>query len=207
MHHLDHAVAEVVEALNESGQRAHTIILFSSDNGPWRDNAGGGYPDNYPLKDYNQPDNKRGKKLDVWEGGIHVAGFIHWPGKIKSRAIEEYVHIIDWFPTLANIVDIHPEPKVEWDGIDLSPLLFGEGSLNERSLYWIWHPNTNRWALRFGDWKIVKYGTGEPQKPEDWGLYNLENDPEEKHNFAEQHPEKLKQLHGMFLEQHAKDKI
>jgi arylsulfatase A-like enzyme len=61
--------------------------------------------------------------------------------------------------------------------------------------------------LRYGDWKIVKYGTDEPQKPEDWGLYHLTNDPEEKYDIAGQHPEKLKQLHAIFLEQRAKDKI
>jgi arylsulfatase A-like enzyme len=207
VYHLDDAVGEVLKALNETGQRENTIVLFSSDNGPWVNNAGGGYPDNFPLNDYNQPDNKRGKKLDVWEGGVHVAGFIHWPEKIESKEIKEYVHIIDWFPTLANIIDISPGKEVDWDGVDLSTLLFGEGSLEERSLYWIWHPVTNRWALRYGDWKIVKYGTDEPQKPEDWGLYHLTNDPEEKYDIAGQHPEKLKQLHAIFLEQRAKDKI
>ena len=205
VYHLDDAVGEFLEALNESGQRENTIILFSSDNGPWRDNAGGGYPDNYPLKDYNQHDDKRGKKLDVWEGGIHVAGFINWPDNINPCEIEEYVHIIDWFPTLANIIDINPGQKVEWDGVDLSPLLFADGGLDDRNLYWIWNPKTNRWALRFGDWKIVKYGTDEPQKPEDWGLYNLKNDPKEENNVANQHPDKLKQLHEMFLIQRAKD--
>ncbi len=206
VYHLDSAVGDVLKALNESGKKENTIILFSSDNGPWRDNSGGGYPDNYPLKDYNQPCTKRGKKLDVWEGGIHVAGFINWPGKIKHRKIDEYVHIIDWFPTLAAIINFRVEKEIHWDGIDLCPLLFGKGNLPERSLYWIWNPKINRWALRFKEWKIVKYGTDEPLKPEDWELYNLIVDPEEDHNVASSFPEKVKALHEMFLEQRAKDK-
>lgn len=207
VYHLDNAVGEVLKALNESGQRENTIILFSSDNGPWVDNAGGGYPDNYPLKDYNQPDNKRGKKLDVWEGGIHVAGFINWPAKIKPQEIEEYVHIIDWFPTLAKLAEINPKKKVEWDGVDLSPLLFGDESLKERNLYWIWNSNTDRWSLRYSDWKIVKYGTEEPQKPSDWELYNIAVDPMEENNLTEDHPEICSKLHEIFLIQRSKDKI
>ena len=207
VYHLDDAVGEVLKVLNETGQSENTIILFSSDNGPWQNNSGGGYPDNFPLTDYNQPDNKRGKKLDVWEGGIHVAGFINWPEKIEPKEIEEYVHIIDWFPTLANILGLSPGKEVEWDGVDLSSLLFGNGGLEERSLYWIWHPVTNRWALRFGDWKIVKYGTDEPQKPEDWELYNIADDPMENNNMTEDHPEICSKLHEMFLMQRSKDKI
>ena len=207
VYHLDNAVSNVLKALKESGQRENTIILFSSDNGPWRNNNGGGYPDNYPLKDYNQPDNKRGKKLDVWEGGIHVAGFINWAGSIKSQEINEDVHIIDWFPTLAQIIGFHPEEKIDWDGVDLSPLLFNEGNFPERNLYWIWRPSVNRWALRHQQWKIVKYGTGQPQKPEDWQLYNLDIDKQEKTDVSSANPEILKKLHEMFMVQRAKDKV
>lgn len=204
VHHLDSAVGDVVQALEDTGQRENTIILFSSDNGPWINNGGGGYPDNYPLKDYNQPDHLRGKKLDVWEGGIHVAGFIHWPGKIKPREIGTPVHIIDWFPTLAAIIGYEPEEPIDWDGLDLAPLLFGEGTLPERDLYWIWNPRVDRWALRYQDWKIVKYGRGEPQADQ-WQLFNLEDDPSEKQNIAGKHPELVASLHERFLAQRGKD--
>lgn len=56
--------------------------------------------------------------------------------------------------------------------------------IETRDLYWIWNSKTNRWALRYGDWKIVKYGTDRPQQPEDWGLYNLADDPMEANNIA-----------------------
>ncbi|WP_283433100.1 sulfatase family protein [Neorhodopirellula lusitana] len=204
VYHLDEAVGEVVNALEESGQRDNTIILFSSDNGPWVDNRGGGYPDNYPLMDYNQPDNLRGKKLDVWEGGIHVAGFINWPSRLESRQIEEQVHIIDWFPTLASIIGFRPKQKIEWDGVDLSPILFDQGSIAERDLYWIWHPTVNRWALRYRQWKIVKYGRGEP-KLNQWQLFNLEKDPIETDDLAGEHPEIVSMMHQRFLAQRHKD--
>jgi arylsulfatase A-like enzyme len=204
VHHLDSAIGEVLNALNKSGQRKNTIILFSSDNGPWMNNGGGGYPDNYPLKDYNQPDNLRGKKLDVWEGGIHVAGFINWPDRIKAREVSEHVHIIDWFPTLASMINFRPAKKLDWDGVDLCPLLFRQQSLPERDLYWIWHPTVNRWALSHKQWKIVKYNRGEP-KVSQWQLFNLEKDPQEKHNLAGQHPEVVSVMHQRFLVQRRKD--
>ncbi len=91
------------------------------------------------------------------------------------------------------------------DGVDLAPVLFENNPLEIRHLYWIWNPKTNRWALRYSDWKIVKYGTDEPQKPEDWGLYNLKEDPKEQNNLASFYPEKVKLLHEMFLEERAKD--
>lgn len=205
VHHLDSAVGDIVQALKESGQRENTLILFSSDNGPWVDNAGGGYPDNYPLKDYNQPDRLRGKKLDVWEGGTHVPGFINWPGRITPVKITETVHIIDWFPTLAAVIGYRPERKIDWDGVDISPLLSGRGTLTPRDLYWVWHPTENRWALRYGNWKIVKYGKGEPGV-DDWQLFDLEHDPEEQHDVADRHPETVSRLHERFLVQRGKDK-
>jgi arylsulfatase A-like enzyme len=206
VHHLDSAVGKVLKALDKCGQRDNTIIFFSSDNGPWMNNKGGGYPDNYPLKDYNQPDKLRGKKLDVWEGGIHVSGFINWPGKIQPSEVKQAVHIIDWFPTLANVIGFHPEQAIDWDGLDLSPVLFEEGALVDRDLYWIWSHKINRWALRHQQWKIVKYGSGEP-KIKDWQLFNLEQDPEEKNNLAARYSGKVSALHQRFLIQRAKDKI
>lgn len=203
VHHLDSAIGDILKALEETKQRDNTLILFSSDNGPWVNNRGGGYPDNYPLKNYNQPDALRGKKLDVWEGGIHVPGFINWPTKIKPSRIATPVHIIDWFPTLAAI--LNQTLDIPFDGLDLSPLFFEAKPLPDRDLYWIWASNINRWALRHRDWKIVKYGKGEPTLTQ-WQLFNLENDPEEKNNLASKHPDILKRLHQRFLRQRSKDR-
>ena len=206
VYHLDSAVGDIVKALEETGQRENTMIFFSADNGPWINSRGGGYPHHIPLKNYNQPSKLRGKKLDVYEGGIHVAGFVNWPGKIAPKKVEEAVHIIDWFPTLAALTDYTPERTIPWDGVDLSDLLFQkEGTLDERDLYWIWHPKTDRWALRFGDWKIIKYSKEEPKEPADWALYHLGNDPSEKNDVAAQHPKIVEQLHERFVKQRSRD--
>ncbi|MCA9107590.1 MAG: sulfatase-like hydrolase/transferase [Planctomycetales bacterium] len=204
VHHLDSVVGEIVAAVEASPQRDNTLILFSSDNGPQRNWPGNAYPDDLKLTDFNQPHPFRGSKTDVWEGGIHVPGFAYWPGMLEPRVIDEPVHIVDWFPTLANLVGYEPDRAIAWDGVDLEPLIRGE-EIEPRELYWIWSPRTNRWALRYGDWKIVKYGTGTPVGPSDWQLFNLVDDPAEAKNIAEQHPEIVADLHARFQRQHAKD--
>jgi arylsulfatase A-like enzyme len=205
VHHLDSAVGRVIEALEKSGQRQNTIILFSSDNGPWMNSRGGGYPDNCRLKNYSQPDELRGKKRDVWEGGIHVPAFINWPGRIEASAVDDAVHIIDWFPTLAGIIGFKPGETIDWDGVDLGPLLFDQKIPAERDLYWIWNSQINRWALRHKHWKIVRYGRQQPEA-KDWQLFDLRADPKEQKNLAVQHPDIVSAMHQRFLAQRGKDR-
>ncbi|AKJ65152.1 sulfatase [Kiritimatiella glycovorans] len=204
-YHLDHAIGEIVDALERSGKRENTLILFSSDNGPQVNWGGNAYPDDLKLTDFNQPLPMKGKKLDVWEGGIHVPAFANWPGRISPGELTDYVHIIDWFPTLASIMDYQPEESIPWDGIDISEAIFADEPLESRDLYWIWNRRINRWALRYGDWKIVKYGRDEPTHAGAWQLFNLKNDPKEKNNVAATHPEVVETLHKRFLVQRSKD--
>jgi len=206
VHHVDSAVGDILKALKETGQRDQTMILFSSDNGPWQNSKGGGYPHNIPLKDYNQEDPLRGRKLDVWEGGIHVPGFVSWPGVIKPAEISEMVHIVDWFPTLARVIGYRPKTVIDWDGQDLSRVLVKGESLDPRELYWVWNRSENRWALRYQQWKIVKYGKGVP-KLHEWQLFDLSTDPQEKSNIAKNHPSRVADLHKRFLKQRSKDLV
>ncbi|MEM9252823.1 MAG: sulfatase-like hydrolase/transferase [Planctomycetota bacterium] len=213
LYHLDDAIGQVVESLEVTGQLDNTLILFSSDNGPQVNWPGDAYPDDLKLTDFNQPLPMRGRKVDVWEGGIHVPGFVHWPNQIKpGGVIDERVHIIDWFPTLAALLD-QPTDDLLLDGHDLTGLILPAqaeaGSMDpgfdDRDLYWIWRSKPNRWALRHGDWKIVRYGEGEPENASVWELYNLKEDPRERSNLADEHAEVVERLHELFLVQRAKD--
>lgn len=204
VYHLDDAIGRVIKTLEEEGKLENTIILFSSDNGPQVNWAGNKYPDDLRLTKFNQKSPMKGSKLDVWEGGIHVPGFIYWKGKIKPKKIETPVHIIDWFPTLANLTNHNKTVNYNLDGQDLAPLLFENKNLSKRDIYWTWNNSFNRWALRYQDWKIVKYGKGEPTL-ETWQLYNLKEDPREQKDLAKLQPEKLTELHQRFLTQRAKD--
>ena len=204
LHHLDHAVGQVVAALERAGVREDTLILFSSDNGPQVNWGGNAYPDDLKLTDFNQPSPWRGRKVDVWEGGIRVPGFAYWPGRIAPRSIETPVHVVDWLPTVAAVVD-GAEPSPDWDGVDLGPLLFEDTPLAERDLYWTWSRSTDRWALRRGPWKVVHYGKQAPRTPEDWQLFHLGRDPGEQRDVAADHPEVVAELHRRFVSQRERD--
>jgi len=205
VYHLDDAIGRVVQSLDDNGLRENTLILFSSDNGPQGSWGGNAYPDDLKLTDFNQPLPFRGKKVDVWEGGIHVPAFANWPGRLQPREEPTPVHIVDWFPTIAAIAQVTERPDVAWDGVDLGPLLFDGEPSAPRDFYWTWASPVNRWALRYGDWKVVKYGRGAPQAATDWQLFNLALDPDESDNVAEEHPEILRELHDRFVQQRGKD--
>ncbi len=205
VHHVDHGIGEVIKALEETGQRENTLILFTSDNGPQVNWSGNAYPDDLRLTDFNQDIPMRGSKTDVWEGGIHVPGFANWPGQIEPKKVSDPVHVVDWLPTLASLVG-RESTLPEVDGVDISSLLFENGHTGKRDLYWIWNSNTNRWALRNGDWKIVKYGTDEPEVAADWQLFNLAEDPQETTEISDKNPEKREELHRLFLVQRSRDK-
>ena len=207
VHHLDHAVGEVVKALARTGQRDDTLILFTSDNGPQGSWPGNAYPDDLKLTDFNQPIPMRGKKTDTYEGGVRVPGFAVWPGRIAAAEVSEPVHVVDWMPTLAALVGA--EAVAATDGLDLADLLFGyarPAPRPPRELYWVWSSGSNRRALRYGDWKVVRYGKQEPQRPADWQLFHLAEDPKEQRDLAAEQPEVLADMHRRYLAQRARDK-
>ena len=212
VHHMDHAIGQIVDAVKKSGQANDTLILFSSDNGPQGSWGGNAYPDDLKLTNFNQPLPMRGKKTDVYEGGMHVPGFAVWPGRIEPREDDAAVHIIDWFPTLAKLIGYEPGQPIDWDGVDITKQLFGGEATDvdpvaDRELYWLWSASSSRWALRHGRWKIVRYGKGDPKDADAWQLFDLEADPKEKHDVAKQHPDVLQAMYARFLVQRSKDKV
>ncbi len=209
VHHLDHAIGQVVDALEETGQRDNTVIFFSSDNGPQVNWNGGAYPSDLRLTDFNQPIPFRGSKSQVYEGGIRVPGFVNWPGRIVPKNIDSVLHIVDWLPTVAGILEADltvPNAQPVVDGLDFSPLLLtDQQSLDEdRDIYSIHRPKPDKWAIRWGDWKIVSYQEQEPIA-ESWQLYNLKNDPAETTDVAAANREIVEKLHERFLVHRAKD--
>lgn len=190
--HMDNAVGEIIEALERTGKREHTLILFISDNGGqhnWHneENYGGKYADkphhvlgnNYPL---------RGWKEDLYEGGIRVPAFINWAGKIMPGIMDAPIHVSDWFPTICHIVgcqsSIDPLPL---DGQNILPFLTGKQKKQEkRTMYW----KTDRSsAVREGDWKLLVH-----RDTDEVELFNLENDFRETRNLNKANPEKTKYL-------------
>ena len=203
VHHVDHAIGRVINALDRNSIRESTLVLFSSDNGPQVNWPGNAYPDDLKLTDFNQPLPLRGHKCDVWEGGILVPGIISWPGHIPPCRVSTPVHIVDWLPTVAEAT--HAKLPTEHDGLSLCQLLQKNTPLTKRTFYWAWNKPINRRAIRQGDWKVVHYGKNHPLTAADWKLFDLRADPLEDQDLATQYPQKAAALHREFLKQASRD--
>ncbi|HUY36105.1 MAG TPA: sulfatase-like hydrolase/transferase [Pirellulales bacterium] len=198
--HMDAAVGKIVETLEKTGQIDDTLVLFTSDNGGQRnwdrasaksqyDGRHGPYAtlgDNRPL---------RGWKVELYEGGVRVPAFVHWRGALKPAVVEETVSYLDWFPTLARLAGARREAAWKLEGRDVWPLLTGVGEKPAGpTLYWDIGAAS---ALLDGDWKLI-LSRGRSESIE---LYHLADDPQEKNDLADTHPEKVEQLRGMLARQ------
>jgi arylsulfatase A-like enzyme len=204
--HMDAAIGRVVNTLKRLGQYENTLIIFTSDNGGIQTRyAGGNYPPPDPALAAGFSSNKplRGQKSEVYEGGIRVPAFIHWPDKVKSNETDTPIHVVDWMPTLAAIVGFKTDADPKWDGRDLSPLLAKpkQDIYPSRCFYWDWS-NRYRVALRCGPWKILR---NDPKAP--WELYNLADDPYETKNLADENPNKLQNMLKLVEQEKSKDKL
>ena len=183
---IDRYVAEVVEKLDELGLSENTIVIFASDNGAHQE--GGADPDFFDSNGVF-----RGHKRDLYEGGIRTPMIAYWPGKIKAGSESDQTFAFwDLLPTFAELAGIKPEK--ETDGISFLPTLLGNTQQKIHDyLYWEFHEQGGKQAIRQGNWKGIKlqvFGADEPILE----LYDLSKDPSERTNLASQNPEKLQEL-------------
>ncbi|HVJ87869.1 MAG TPA: sulfatase-like hydrolase/transferase, partial [Caulifigura sp.] len=122
---LDAKVAQLVKAIDETSQRANTLIVFTSDNGGL-EKGGNAYVGNVPgtpALSSNLP--LRGWKNQLYEGGIRVPAFVNWPAKLKPRKLDAPMHVADWMPTLTALAGWKkPEAQI-FDGRTNGPLITG----------------------------------------------------------------------------------
>ncbi len=220
---LDWSVGEIMAALRRQRLDERTLVIFSSDNGPWTsygDHAGSSGP-------------FREGKLTVFEGGQRTPFVARWPGRIAAgRVTPELMTAMDLHATLTSLIGAKP-PQVKRDGVDLTPLLLGQPGAKGRDEFW-YYSTEELHAVRQGAWKLHlphEYLTlvaepGRGGKPSNFGriqpgatgsiqnsglrgiasrhgykyepiglaLYNLENDPGESRNVAAAHPEIVARL-------------
>ena len=183
---LDDNLGRLFDALNEEGLDKNTLVIYISDNG--------GSPitgaSNAPLS---------AGKYSIWEGGIRVPMMISWPGKVEAGSVQHnYVSATDILPTITEAAGLTLNDKT-LDGKNL----FSPNPDQERLLVWKWDKT---WAVRKGPWKLTntneQSGKGRPSSQyiqpisDDLSLklFNLEEDPGERNNLAEQMPEKVSEL-------------
>lgn len=202
--HMDDAVGRVIAALERTGQRDNTLVIFTSDNGGLWNHKGDTYPPPDPrLTNFSSNEPLRGQKSQTYEGGMRVPAFANWPGHLQPGKVTAPLHAVDWLPTITALVGIEPDASLQLDGTNVWPIVSGrQASPEDRTLYWVWGQKRNRVALRHGAWKIVR---PEPAAP--FELYNLSNDPYEKVDLATSNPEKLAELKEIFASEKAKDSL
>ena len=184
---LDKQVGDICATLDSLGIADNTIIVFTSDNGPHQE--GGADPDFF-----NSNGALRGYKRDLYEGGIRVPMIIKWKDKIAENTRSNHISAFwDFLPTIADIIDAELPESI--DGISFLPELMGNGKQKKHDyLYWEFHENNGRQAIRQGDWKAVKYDVHNDGKIE---LYNLKDDVSEEVDVAEMYPEKVAELDSL----------
>ncbi|MFA9390271.1 MAG: arylsulfatase [Prolixibacteraceae bacterium] len=195
---LDDQVGEIEAKLKELGIADNTIIIFTSDNGPHVE--GGADPDyfnsNGPLTGY---------KRDLTEGGIREPMLVVWPAKIKPGTQSDHVSAFwDFLPTVCDLLNID-QPDYS-DGISFLPTLLGENQPEHDFLYWEFHEQGGKQAVRLGNWKGIRLNMDEnPTAPV--ALYNLEADLAEQHNIAAEHPDIVKKISEIMQKEHTRSEV
>lgn len=187
MMELDWSVGQIMQSLADHDLVNNTLVLFTSDNGPWYQGSAG------PL---------RGRKGETWDGGMRVPLLARMPSLIPAGAvISELATTMDLLPTITRFANA-PDSPHHLDGTDISPLLtsgaFGEGFERPPFLYM---DDVNLQCARVGPWKlhVARYNT-RPYLPAPSGgrtnlpllnpeLYNVSEDPQESYDCAEEYPD------------------
>ncbi len=201
--HMDDGIGRIVEALDRTGLRDETLIVFVSDNGgqkSWHSNTEykGRYADQpHTVLGDNRP--LRGWKGQVYEGGIRVPALANWPGVLTPGQSETLIHIVDWMPTLCGLIGYEAPKELHWDGKNVWPAVVGEGKSNEKRLLYWKTPSVS--AVRSGDWKLVLNNDGSGAE-----LYDLASDPYEQNDLASEHPERVAELKRAWKKLRADDR-
>lgn len=200
--YLDEQVGLLVDKLKELGIYENTLIIFTSDNGPtfnggtdspWF-NSGGIFDSQYG----------RGKGF-LYEGGIRVPMIASWPGHISPGTTSDHISAFwDVMPTLCEITGTVPPDDT--DGISFLPSLLGKGKQVEHNhMYWEFPQYNGQQAVRLGKWKGIRGNIFKGNREIE--LYNLEEDIKELNNVSKQHPDIVKKIEEIMVQEHESPEI
>lgn len=198
---VDSEVGQILKTVEQSGEKKNTIIVFASDNGcsPWAD---------YEIlksKGHNPSYIFRGHKADLYEGGHHIPCLMQWPAKIrKPYEVSQTVCLNDFMATFADIIDYKLTDNEAEDSYSLLPAILRPGYKKIIREATVHHSINGNFAIRKGEWKLLlSPGSGGWSSPrpgkEEAGLppvqlYNMKDDPGEKVNLQNKHPEIVHEL-------------
>jgi len=179
---MDRDIGKLMAKLKDLGIDDNTFVLFSSDNGPHRE---GGADPNF----FKSSGPLRGYKRALYEGGIRVPTIARWPGRIEPGSKSEHISAFwDFLPTCCELAGVKIPKGI--DGISFLSTLLGRPDRQQvhEYMYWEFHEQGKKQAVRWGDWKGVRLNVAKnPNGPIE--LYNLKSDLGEQNNVAQKHPE------------------
>jgi arylsulfatase A len=195
---LDDYVGELLRKLTELDLEKNTIVIFASDNGPHLE--GGADPDYF-----NSNGDLKGYKRDMYEGGIRTPLIVKWPGKVKAGSKNDHISAFwDIMPTFAEITGAETPEGI--DGISFLPALLGKKQKQHEFLYWEFHEQGGKMAVRMGNWKAVKLNIDKiPQGETE--LYDLATDTGETNNIASSNPEIVKKMEEIMKQAHTQSEV
>ena len=185
---MDSDVGRIVDRLKSLGIDRRTIVFFTSDNGAeiyyFRRS---GEVDQY-ADALNSAGPFRGYKRDLTEGGIRVPMIARWPGLVAPGKVSNHIWAFwDFLPTAAELAGVDPPEDV--DGISVAAELLGKPQKKHDFLYWEFFERGFQQAVRHGDWKAIRLKQQQPLV-----LYNVREDPGERHDVAAAHPEVIARI-------------
>ncbi|MCP5551834.1 MAG: sulfatase [Akkermansiaceae bacterium] len=180
--HIDACVGKILDALDRTGAATNTLVVYTSDNGPWlskKHHAGSALP----LRD---------GKGTTWEGGMRVPCVMRWPARVApGQECRQVASTIDLLPTLAALTGAALPEGRTIDGLDISALLADPAAPSPHDTAGFFYYKQNEIeAVRLGDWKL-KFKVGKPE------LYNLRDDIGERRDLNKENPEKVGELKAL----------
>jgi len=181
---IDASMGEILATLREEKLEGRTLVVFTSDNGPWlimKEQGGSAGP----LRD---------GKGSTFEGGMRVPGIFWWPGRVAPATVREMGSTLDLFPTFVRLAGGEVPADRPIDGFDLLPVLFGRGPSPRQTMFF--YRGTELYAVRKGPWKAhfvtrSAYGRDPAVVHERPLLYHLGRDPGEQYDAGEKNPDVL----------------
>ncbi|MEX0679151.1 MAG: sulfatase [Pirellulales bacterium] len=194
---LDWSVGQVLDTLRELEIEKQTLVFFTSDNGPWL----------IKNQDGGSAGLLRGGKGSTWEGGMREPAIAWWPDTIPAgRVSSELGCTTDLLATINALVDVPLPTDRTLDSFDIRPVLLGTGPSPRKSL--LYYRGRQLMAARAGPWKAhfmtqAGYRQPQPEKHDPPLLFNLENDPAEKYDLAQDHADVIAQIRKLVSEHEA----
>ncbi|MBI3821149.1 MAG: arylsulfatase [Planctomycetes bacterium] len=197
---MDRTVGRILELLRDLGLEEDTIIIFSSDNGPTHDGAGGS-----DSVFFQSAGVLRGFKGGLFEGGVRVPMIVYWPRRVRRGRTTDHISAFqDVLPTLCEITGAKTPKNL--DGISIVPTIVEKGEQKKHEfLYWEFPGYGGQQAARMGDWKAIRQNMHKGNMT--LQLFNLAKDVGETKDVARANPDIVERMERIMRDQHMPSKL